>query len=35
MIEKDGNNSLSVKHEEEIHIFHKFMKLLIPGTLET
>ena len=28
-IEKDGNNSLSIKHKEEIHIFRKSMDLLI------
>ena len=28
-IERDGNNSLSIKHLEEIHIFHRSMDLLI------
>ena len=26
---KDGNDSLSIEHKEEIHIFHKSMDLLI------
>ena len=28
-IKKDENNSLSIELKEEIHIFHKFMNLLI------
>ena len=28
-IEKDGNESLSIGHKEEIQIFHKSMDLLI------
>ena len=28
-IGKDGNNSLSIEHKEEIHIFHKSMDLII------
>ena len=31
--EKDGNDSLSHEHKEEIHIFHKSMDLLICSTL--
>ena len=33
--EEDGNNSLSIKHKEEIpiHIFHKSMDLLISSIL--
>ena len=25
---EDGNDSLSIEHKEEMHIFHKFMDLL-------
>ena len=32
-VEKDGNGSLSIEHKEEIHIFHKFMDLLISSIL--
>ena len=32
-IEKDGNNSLSIEHKEEILIFHKSMDLLISSIL--
>ena len=33
MIEKDGNDGLSIEHKEEIRIFHKSMDLLISGML--
>ena len=32
-IEKDGNDSLSIEHKEEIHIFHKSTDLLIGDIL--
>ena len=32
-IEIDGNDSLSVKHKEEMHMFHKSMHLLISSIL--
>ena len=32
-IEKDGNDSLSIEHKEEIYIFHKSMDLLISNIL--
>jgi hypothetical protein len=32
-IEKDGDDSLSIEHKEEIHIFRKFMDLLISSVL--
>ena len=28
-IEKDGYDSLSIEHKEEIHVFHKSMDLLM------
>jgi hypothetical protein len=31
---KDGNDSLSIKHKEEIHISHKSMDLLISRTTQ-
>jgi len=32
-IERDGNDSLSIEHREEIHIFHKSMDMLIISIL--
>ena len=32
-IEIDGDDSLSIEHKEEIHVFHKSMDLLIRAYL--
>ena len=32
-MEVDGNDSLSIEHKEEIHIFHKSMDMLISSIL--